>query len=697
MNILKKYSGTLLLPFLLLAFAQQSLGAGDVCISSAGYTPPSYTAADILNPTTSPPSGFLAQYPVLAAQVASGNFSALFTTFHTDWYNETLERGLLELATIRGILDARNLKHMYLGAYTGNLDASTAASICGPETATARTADGRCNKLSDPLAGSVGTRLGRNVSTFYTLVNGQPVKIVDAETTTLMSPNPRDVSLAVLKRRSQAQEVPFLNLWATAWTQFMIHDWFDHGPSDNSRPISIPLGPKDPFRLESGQTQIVVGSTPADSSRLPSEASLPKSFNNYVTHWWDGSQLYGSDAATADRLRSHQGGKLALDQNGRLPINAQGFGDSGFSRNWWLGLEMLHTLFAQEHNSIADMLATNYPSMSDQELYDKARLINAALMAKIHTLEWTPGILPNKTLDVGMNANWYGLQKFVPDPVQKYILGLYAQGAIAAGALPASVINPVIYGIVGGNVDDKGVSFSMTEEFAAIYRMHPLTPDKLALRTANGTFLNNIAAVDSTNTGARTIMNANPFDGLAVSFGLQHPGQLVLRNYPKWMTELVTPAGKIDLAAIDLLRDRERGLPRYNMFRRLTNLPPVPSIDALTDDATLRKALKDVYPGGIEQVDLFVGVMAESFRPTCYGFSETLFQTFILMASRRLQADRFYTNDYRPGVYTQQGLDWVANNNFKSVLIRHIPSIAHTLENVQNAFKPWDDTPPTSP
>eukprot|EP00662_Eupelagonemidae_sp_cell21_P030367 gene30367-39421_t len=59
-------------------------------------------------------------------------------------------------------------------------------------------------------------------------------------------------------------------------------------------------------------------------------------------------------------------------------------------------------------------------------------------------------------------------------------------------------------------------------------------------------------------------------------------------------------------------------------------------------------------------------MMAEGARPTCYGFSETAFQVFIILASRRLQADRYYTDLYNADTYTQEGLDWIDANTFKS-------------------------------
>ena len=59
------------------------------------------------------------------------------------------------------------------------------------------------------------------------------------------------------------------------------------------------------------------------------------------------------------------------------------------------------------------------------------------------------------------------------------------------------------------------------------------------------------------------------------------------------------------------------------------------------------------------------------------------------MASRRLEADRFFTDDYRPEVYTQTGLDWVESNSMRSVLLRHCPELEPSLQGVENPFAPW--------
>jgi len=59
------------------------------------------------------------------------------------------------------------------------------------------------------------------------------------------------------------------------------------------------------------------------------------------------------------------------------------------------------------------------------------------------------------------------------------------------------------------------------------------------------------------------------------------------------------------------------------------------------------------------------------------------------MASRRLESDRFFTRDFRPGVYTSEGLDWVENNSMRSVLLRHFPELEPVLQGVANPFAPW--------
>lgn len=100
-----------------------------------------------------------------------------------------------------------------------------------------------------------------------------------------------------------------------------------------------------------------------------------------------------------------------------------------------------------------------------------------------------------------------------------------------------------------------------------------------------------------------------------------------------------------------------------------------------------------MYDNDIDRVDTVVGMYAEK-PPKGFGFSDTAFRIFVLMASRRLKSDRFFTTDFQPGIYTQAGLDWVAANNMRTVLMRHAPELAPALQRATNAFAPWSRTGP---
>ena len=128
---------------------------------------------------------------------------------------------------------------------------------------------------------------------------------------------------------------------------------------------------------------------------------------------------------------------------------------------------------------------------------------------------------------------------------------------------------------------------------------------------------------------------------------MSHPGAITLHNYPRHLQNLTRDDGeRLDLAAVDILRDRERGVPRYNQFRRLIHKDPVKSFDELTDNPAWREEIRRVYGNDLEKVDLMTGPVRRAAADG-FGFSETAFRIFVLMASRRLKSDRFFTDDYR--------------------------------------------------
>lgn len=83
-------------------------------------------------------------------------------------------------------------------------------------------------------------------------------------------------------------------------------------------------------------------------------------------------------------------------------------------------------------------------------------------------------------------------------------------------------------------------------------------------------------------------------------------------------------------------RDRERGVARYNEFRRNLLMIPICKWEDLTDDEKVVEALYEVYGDDVEKLDLLVGLHAEK-KIKGFAISETAFFIFLLIASRYFQ------------------------------------------------------------
>lgn len=566
-----------------------------------------------------------------------------------------------------------------------------------------RTATGLCyyhgtRQLEDQVrAGDNEQRFGRNTPA---------AQVGASQKFALMDPNPREVSKKLFTRKNgQTREADIINVLAAAWLQAQNHDWFTHGKNTKDAKIEVPRVSGD----EEFPSGMDIPATTPDKSTLDRKG-YAQTFRNNVTHWWDASHIYGSDQATIDKVRTNPltgkkyddqlitSGHIAVDmKNRKLYYDAEGLPITGFNDNWWIGLELIHSLFAMEHNHIANELRRLHPKMKGEEIFQKARLINAALIAKIHTVEWTPALLDNKILHAGMYSNWYGMRSALKMD-NKFLRGVIGKFSPEMQHALSGVVGPK-------TLFPYGVPFTLTQEFVAVYRMHPLIPETVSARSLKD-------GKDIVEKPvAETIFRHTP--GLMTGkdaalkwmygFGTRHPGGLLLNNHPTFMqnmrAERNTGASsdesntvQMDLAAVDIIRDRERQVPRYNDFRRMLRLKPVATFEELTDDANEVAALKEVYgtgPDAVEKLDLLVGTLAEKDRYAGFAFGNTPFYIFALMASRRLMADPFYSDYFTAKVYTKFGINWVQNQTMIDVLKRHHPELTPKLSGVKNAFRPW--------
>lgn len=588
-----------------------------------------------------------------------------------------------------------------------------------------------------------------------------------------------------LKANCDYKKAPFFNVLAAFWIQFMTHDWFSHMEEGHAGPELMSVGcanltPDQVSQLgcrpgdRIDKSYVADDSPPATFSQGGRNylARAPKVMQNTNTAWWDASQIYGFDDVSVRRVKRDpaDAAKLQILPSGYLPplaagdpMNPEWAGQEavGFPDNWTVGLSFLHNLFAREHNSFVDEFrrmaksspnaesglrdpshpstVIAYKDVTPEELFQVARLVVAAEIAKIHTTEWTPQLLYGEPLYKGMNANWNGLlgqgDADVSKALNNIIIDTFGKSQDPTKATQWYSVfasGPGIFGLgskvhgyditqakyVNGGVNHFGSPFNFPEEFVSVYRLHSLLPDLLEYRDLHKD-PNKIAAkipvIDSFEFRATGLMRDRGLANWGLTLGRQRLGLLELHNSPLFLQNLKeprldgkTPTGQIDVLSLDIIRDREHGLPRFNEFRRQYGLRQLTSFDDFVDhslpaDSPARKeqeetvaTLREIYgrhvcdsskvitdaqlnldkspindclgqPNGslidnVEDVDTVVGYLAEPVRPHGFAISETQFVVFILNASRRLFSDRFFTSSFRPEFYTKLGVDWVNNN-----------------------------------
>eukprot|EP00168_Porphyra_purpurea_P000419 TRINITY_DN1045_c0_g1_i7.p1 TRINITY_DN1045_c0_g1~~TRINITY_DN1045_c0_g1_i7.p1 ORF type:complete len:362 (+),score=131.23 TRINITY_DN1045_c0_g1_i7:24-1088(+) len=350
-------------------------------------------------------------------------------------------------------------------------------------------------------------------------------------------------------------------------------------------------------------------------------------------------------------------------------------------------MTVLQELFGAEHNAVVRMLAARYRGWDDEQLFRVGRLVVAAVIAKIHTIDWTVELLKTKTLYKAMNANWNGLlgarfkDRFWPhwfDPQRAVGAGRRAQDGRPRGAL---LPHRRIHGRLppAHNVARRAA--------AAVTRRRRHTP-----------------LTDVFGDAGEATLAAAGAPAVWTALGSTPCGTLSLFNYPAALRTLVPTdddgaprVGRpVDLAALDIYRDRERGVARYNAFRRALHLPPLRRWEDLTTDAEALAELRSVYgdgPDGLERLDLLVGHLAEDKIPG-FVLPQPAFLIFIAMASRRLEADAMFNTHFTEEVYTPEGMAWVRNvGGLRDVLHRHMPDVAAGVGSADSAFSRWGSLP----
>lgn len=473
-----------------------------------------------------------------------------------------------------------------------------------------RTYDGSLNNLSHPDWGAANSTLMRITSVGFQDKISEPGGID--------RPNPRLLSNLLFRQEGIISDPTNMSDFVWVFGQFLDHD-ITFVPDQKDEPIAIevPLGDLNFDPLGQGQAIIPMfrSKYSPTSGKSPDN---PRQHINAVSSWIDGSMIYGESLARANWLRTFVNGKLKTSEGDLLPFNTlngefnapidanapEMANENPFIRKMFVAGDLraneqplliaFHNLFIREHNRRCDEIRKNYPNFGDEEIYQYARRLVIAHLQKITYEEWLPAlgvILPPYT---GYNPN-----------VNPAISNVFSAAAFRLGH---TLVNSRIIRL--SNEGDTIIQGS------------------ISLKDA---FFNPLSII--TSGGLEPL-----FKGMATQAQQKLDCKIVddLRNF------LFGPPGigGLDLAAININRGRERGLPDYNTVRINIGLTAVEQFSDFTADPEMIEGLQKAY-GSVDKIDPWVGMLAEDQVENSI-FGETIMTILKQQFLSLRDGDRFF-------------------------------------------------------
>ena len=449
--------------------------------------------------------------------------------------------------------------------------------------------DGVGNNVDNPDLGSAGEQFIRVAPTDYEDGLSEPARAD--------SMNARDISDILAAQDESIVNDRFITSMWFQWGQFLDHDInrvFDVSPFEHTSDIEA-WDISDVFPFERSPYDPETGET------------TPREHVNHVTSFIDGSVVYGSSEERSLALRTMEGGALKsmeTEVGELLPLNTDGImnvpapspnfflaGDVRANEN--IGLTSMQTLWVREHNRLAQELAeTEFAGQDltdpdvDEAIYQRARQVVMGLIQNITYNEFLPSTL-------GFNAipTYSGYDSTV-DPSQS---NEFAAAAFRIGH--TTLANELMIG-------SDGTTIPLADAF---FQPHVVM-----------------------GQGIDGIL-----EGLTIQEMQEADNQIVdaVRNF-------LDDGPGFDLAAINIQRGRDHGLPDFNTMRTSMGLDPLEDFSELTSNEELAGLFTEVY-GTPDEADPWIAMISEDHLPgTMTG--ETMYTYLVDQFTRTRDGDRFY-------------------------------------------------------
>ncbi|XP_043246225.1 peroxidase-like [Amphibalanus amphitrite] len=530
-----------------------------------------------------------------------------------------------------------------------------------------RTIDGTCNNLDNPTWGAARTTFRRLLAPHYIDGVSAPKDVLAG----LPLPSPRRVSGTL--HNDQGRHDHAVTVMLVAWGQMIDHDMTftaEVKPKEigrNGRP-KMPDCCNDPRHADNPLCYPIV--IPAEDefyglygqrcmNLIRSLAGVhnhcklgPRDPINTVTSYLDASFVYGSDEETARRMRTYQGGLLktlpvfrelglkdllppnlhAPDEGCIRPSNDIFCFDAGDNRvNEQLVLATIQTYFVRDHNRIATELSLINPHWDDQTLYQETKMIMAALCQHITYNEFLPMVLGREVME---------RESLILGKGYKYDPTLEGSTALSFATATFRFGHSLLPAVVE--------RWSVSRKYIGSRRLSELLRQPYDMY--RGGFIDQYV-MGLINQVAQAMDN------------------LVTQEVTNHLFQMPENRFGMDLAAINMQRGREHGIPGYNDYREYCGLPRITDFSQLHDLMVNDTALgyRAIYSHP-DHIDLWSGAISE--RPLAGSMVGPTLGCLIGEQFRTLRyGDRFwYENHGFPSAFTPEQIGEIKKMKLSSII-----------------------------
>jgi hypothetical protein len=485
-----------------------------------------------------------------------------------------------------------------------------------------RTIDGTANNLSDTNMGAANTQLQRLVSTDYSDAIAAPAGP--------RRPSARKISNTLAYQAISQPNTLSRSDFVWVWGQYVDHDiglTEGHSPAE---PFNIQVPLDDGFFTPG--SLIPLSRSIYDTSTGKTQES-PRQQTTSITSYLDASNIYGSDATRAAALRLSDGsGKLKNSTGDLLPFNTGGLPNAPTAGDPTLFLSgdiraneqplliCMHTLFMREHNRLCDVLVGLYPSLNEEQLYQAAKRKLTAIVQAITYNEFLPALLGPSAVPT---------YKGYDPSVNARIVNVFSTAAFRLGH---SMLSSMLL-----RLDSAG-----DEIPEGHLRLRDGYFDPSHITTLG---------IESLLRGAATqvCQNIDPFTIDEI------------RNFLFGAPNM----GGFDLAALNIQRGRDHGLPSYNQTRRDLGLDAKTSFEDVSSDSNISTKLAACY-SRVDTIDCWIGGLAEDHLPG--SMLGELFHTIC-----RIQFEAFRDGDrfWYQNIFAGSELQEIENTTLADVIRRN--------------------------